>query len=340
VQDLVPPACRGEVRFVLSAEISCIYSKGGKVRKVHNVLLLPSLDCAHRLQRRLAAIGNVHSDGRPILGLDSRNLLEIALETDADAVLFPAHIWTPWFSVLGSKSGFDTVEECYADLASHVTVVETGLSSDPGMNRRVSRLDPYGLISSSDAHSADKLGREATLFGCPLTWEAVRNALCSKGLPGLAGTVEFFPEEGKYHLDGHRACEVCLTPAETRAKGGICPVCGKPVTVGVLSRVEELADRAEGARVPLSRPYRSYVPLAEIASQALNVGASSKKVRALCTAVTEQLGSEMAVLGQVAIAEVERCGGERLAEGIRRMRQGKVALDAGYDGVFGTVGVL
>jgi len=340
IEDSVPAACRAEVRFALSTEISCIYRRDGRVRKVHHVILLSSLPAARRLHRRLDAIGNVRSDGRPILGLDSRDLLTMVLEADSEAVLFPAHVWTPWFSVLGSKSGFDSVEECFGDLTSHVTVLETGLSSDPPMNRRVSHLDRFGLVSSSDAHSVEKLGREATVFDCAASWEAVRAALSAPGFPGLAGTIELYPEEGKYHLDGHRACAVRLTPDQTRTNNGLCPSCGKPVTVGVLSRVEQLADRAEPAPAPCARPHRSFVPLAEVVGQAVCAGTGSKKVRRVCDTIANELGPELTVLGTAPEAEIERVAGDRVAEAIRRMRAGKVRLEPGYDGLFGRVTLL
>ena len=265
VQREVPPACHAPVRFLLGGEISNIYKRGGQTRKVHNVVFAPSFEAVERLQARLERIGNIRSDGRPILGLDSRDLLEIVLDTDPACHLIPAHIWTPWFSLLGSKSGFDSVAECFADLTPHIFALETGLSSDPPMNWRVSGLDRYTLISNSDAHSPEKLGREATLFDCELAYGALFEALQYAGrLPspahgrggraslawgeGYLGTIEFFPEEGKYHFDGHRACGIVWDPPTTRAHNVICPVCGKPVTVGVMHRVEALADRPEGFR--------------------------------------------------------------------------------------------
>src|SRR5690242_16829063 len=239
----LPASVRVPVRFLLSVEISTIYKRGERTRKIHHLLYAPDFDAAARITSRLSKIGNLAADGRPILGLDSRDLLEIVLESDPASYLVPAHIWTPWFSVLGSKAGFDAVEECYGDLAPHIFALETGLSSDPAMNWRISVLDRYRLVSSSDAHSPAKLGREATAFDAPLDYFAIRRALETG--QGFGGTVEFFPEEGKYHLDGHRKCNVVLSPAETRALSLACPVCGHPVTVGVLHRVEELADREE-----------------------------------------------------------------------------------------------
>jgi PHP family Zn ribbon phosphoesterase len=243
VAETLPAACRTPVRFMLEVEISTIYKKGDRTRKIHHLIYAPDFATVDRISARLARIGNIASDGRPILGLDSRDLLEITLESSPDAYLVPAHIWTPWFAALGSQSGFDSIVECYGDLSDHIFAVETGLSSDPPMNWRLSMLDRYRLTSNSDAHSPGKLGREATTFDCDVDYFAIRRALETGA--GFVGTVEFFPEEGKYHLDGHRKCGVRLEPKETRAGGGRCPVCGEPVTVGVEHRVEILADRSE-----------------------------------------------------------------------------------------------
>ena len=256
VERKLPPSCHGPVRFLLEVEISTIYKKGDRTRKVHHLIYASNLDTAGRIRERLGAIGNIASDGRPILGLDSRHLLEITLSSGADAYLIPAHVWTPWFAVLGSKSGFDSVEECYGDLTPYIFAVETGLSSDPPMNWRVSRLDRFTLVSNSDAHSPPMLGREACAFDTELDYFAIRRSLETG--EGYGGTVEFFPEEGKYHLDGHRACGVRLEPAETRRVQGLCPACGKPLTVGVMHRVEELADRSEDGERGRKDPFRCW----------------------------------------------------------------------------------
>lgn len=333
----VPPACKSAVRFMLSTEISNIYKRGEKVRKVHNLVCLPSVAAARALQSRLDAIGNIASDGRPILGLDSRDLLEIVLECDERAYLIPAHIWTPWFSVLGSKSGFDTVEECYGDLSSHITAVETGLSSDPPMNWRIRSLDPYVLVSNSDAHSPAKLGRESTIFDTELSYDGMIRALTDRGDQGLVGTIEFFPQEGKYHLDGHRKCTMRMEPAETIAHGGRCPACGGLVTVGVMARVASLADRPPGAMPPNGRPFRNLIPLPELVAEAEDCGAATKRVRGICAALFERVGNELHVLQDAPIEDIARAAGPVVAEGVRRMRKGEVSIAAGYDGEFGSV---
>jgi DNA helicase-2/ATP-dependent DNA helicase PcrA len=340
VADQVPPACRGEVRFLLGGEISNIYKRHGKTRKVHNLLFAPDLDAVGRLQTRLERIGNIRSDGRPILGLDSRDLLEITLEVDERCHLIPAHIWTPWFALLGSMSGFDSVEACFGDLTPYIFALETGLSSDPPMNWRVSGLDRYTLVSSSDAHSPQKLGREATLFNCALSYDALFSALHSGDPAAFQGTIEFFPEEGKYHIDGHRSCGIRWEPAVTRAHAGRCPVCGKEVTVGVLHRVESLADRGDGECPPRPHPFARLVPLPELLGELFETGSASRRVQREYHHLLAALGPELAILRELPLDTLAAVGGPRLAQGIDRMRRGQVDAEAGYDGEYGVVRVF
>ncbi len=336
----IPKSCRNKVRFILSVEISSIYKKLDKVRKIHNLIFAPTFKAAEKLQKELGNIGNIHSDGRPILGLDSRNLLEIVLETDPKAFLVPAHIWTPWFSLFGSKSGFDRIEDCFGDLTKHIFALETGLSSDPLMNWRLSQLDSCVLISNSDAHSASKMGREANIFDTDFSYNGIYSALSNPKDKGLKGTIEFFPEEGKYHYDGHRDCNTCLTPKETIKNKGLCPVCGKPVTVGVMARVEELADRAQGKKSLRWRPYHSLVPLVEVISEAKKVGPASKAVTGVFYHMLDKLGSEIHILQDAPISDIQSITGELVAEGIRRMRKGEVKIAPGYDGEYGKVNLF
>ncbi|MFL6053992.1 MAG: UvrD-helicase domain-containing protein, partial [Actinoallomurus sp.] len=331
----LPPACRAPVRFLLSVEISTIYKKGERTRKVHHLLYAPSFEAADRITAALARIGNLTSDGRPILGLGSRHLLEITLQSDPGSYLIPAHVWTPWFSVLGSKSGFDTVADCYDDLADHIFAVETGLSSDPLMNWRVGSLDRYRLVSNSDAHSPPALAREASAFSTDMDYYALRAALETG--EGYAGSVEFFPEEGKYHLDGHRKCGVRLEPEETKEHDGRCPSCGRPLTVGVLYRVDELADHPEGRRPEGAADFRNLIPLPEIVSEIRGVGPRSKSVLGHIAELVATLGPELAILDEVPLDDVRRAGGELLAEAIARLRRGEVIRDAGYDGEYGAI---
>lgn len=324
-----------EPRFVVSGEISTIYKRGGRTRKVHHVLLLPGLDEAEALSQKLEAIGNLHSDGRPILGLDSHDLLEIVLETCPEAVYIPAHVWTPHFSLFGAFSGFDAVEECFGDLTPYVHALETGLSSDPPMNRRCSMLDRFQLVSNSDAHSPNKLGREANLLSCGRSYSALKRAIETG--EGLEGTVEFFPEEGKYHFDGHRACGCCLEPGRAIELGNLCPVCGKRVTIGVAHRVEALADRPEGAAPADSRPFESLLPLPELLADVLGASAASKRVQAAYFGLLKRLGPEFRILRECAPEEMERAAGPAAAEALRRLRQGRVRRQPGYDGEYGRI---
>lgn len=322
-------------RFVVSGEISSIYKKNGKTRKVHNVILLPSLEAADAMAQRLEKIGNIHSDGRPILGLDSHDLLEMMLDVCPEGILIPAHIWTPHFSVLGAKSGFDSVEECFEELAPYIHALETGLSSDPAMNWRISKLDRYQLVSNSDAHSPSKLGREANLLDIDCSYEGLYRAIQTG--EGLEGTVEFFPEEGKYHFDGHRKCGVSLSPVEAERLGGICPVCGKKLTMGVDHRVEQLADRAEGFVKKDGKKYESLVPLPEVISACMGYSTASKKVQGCFEQMIQTLGTEFGILRNVPSEDIKSCAGERIAEGIENVRTGNVKRIPGYDGEYGKI---
>lgn len=327
-------------RFLITGEISSIYKKNGKVRKVHNLILLPSLEDAEKLAHRLEEIGNLHSDGRPILGLDSRDLLEITMDVCPRAVFIPAHIWTPHFSMFGAFSGFDTVEACFGDMTPYIHAVETGLSSDPPMNWRISALDRFTLVSNSDAHSPQKLGREANLFNTAFSYAELAKALESPYEEGFAGTIEFFPEEGKYHFDGHRNCQLCLKPSDTLETDGRCPVCGKKLTIGVLHRVEELADRPEGFRPAQARPFESLVPLPEVIAASIGFTPASAKVRTRYDALLHSLGPEFTILREAPLEEIVHAAGPSVAEGIRRMRAGEVTLSPGYDGEYGKIHLL
>ncbi|MEV7970177.1 endonuclease Q family protein [Sphaerisporangium sp. NPDC088356] len=326
-----------QVRFMLSVEISTIYRQGERSRKIHHLVYMPDFEAAEVLNRGLGKVADLSSDGRPIVSLDSRDLLEMTLSSGDGAYLVPAHVWTPWFGVFGSKSGFDTIEECYGDLTDHIFALETGLSSDPAMNWRVSGLDRYRLVSYSDAHSPPIVGRETTVFETELDYFSILDALRTGN--GHAGTIEFFPEEGKYHVDGHRKCGVRMDPQETRLRGGICPVCGRKLTVGVLSRVEDLADRPEGFRPDGAAGFRNLVPLPEIVGEVLGFGPKSKKVGAEVDRLTELMGPELAILELVPVDEIA-VHSPQLAEAVGRLRRGEVTKEPGYDGEFGTIRVF
>lgn len=330
-------------RFVLTAEISCFYKRHGKVRKVHHLIFVPDFTSVLRINAALANIGNLCADGRPLLGLDSRDLLEIVLENSPSGFLVPAHIWTPWFSLFGSKSGFDSVEECFADLSSHIFALETGLSSNPEMNRLVSALDRFTLISNSDCHSPWKIGREATVFDTSFDFFAIKSALqtpCdASGHRHLAATVEFFPEEGKYHYDGHRSCDFCCAPAMSRELHGVCPICGKPLTVGVLSRVLDLADRQTPLHLPDAPVVYSLIPLQEILAELLGVGPGSKAVMKKYLHIIQHIGPELTILMETPLVELAVADVLGFAEAIHCIRNKLVQRKSGFDGVFGRITV-
>jgi DNA helicase II / ATP-dependent DNA helicase PcrA len=331
----LPPSCTAEIRFLLSTEISTIYKRDGATRKVHHLLYAPTFEAAGAITAALAKVGNLASDGRPILGLDSRHLLEITLNAGPGCFLIPAHIWTPWFAVLGSKSGFDAVPDCYLDLSEHVFAVETGLSSDPPMNWICSALDHYRFVSNSDAHSPPMIGREATTFSTTLDYFAMLRALRTG--QGLAGTLNFFPEGGRYHLDGHRKCGVRFFPAESARHGGVCPECGKPQTIGVLHRVAELADRPEGYRPPGAAASANLVSLPEIIGEIRGTGRHSKRVTVEVDRLVAALGPELHILCDADPDDIRRAAGGLVAEAIARLRNGEVIKEAGYDGEYGVI---
>jgi PHP family Zn ribbon phosphoesterase len=365
--------------------VSSIYSEGGQVRRIHNIVFAPSFEAARKINRRLSEVGNLRADGRPILGLPAHELLKIVLDVSEDCLLVPAHAWTPWFSVFGSKSGFDSIEECFGDLAKYIYAIETGLSSDPSMNWRLSALDNITLISNSDCHSARRIGREANIFsGKELNYKNIIDAIkysrrkrsivtevslrgaikasdvaISKtrkiatlpsvarndGYLNLVETVEFYPEEGKYHYDGHRDCKVSLSPKESHKINQLCPKCGRPMTIGVLSRVEELADRppfdkSTGGKPEGAVPFRSLVPLDEIIGEALGIGPQTKGVAKYYNNLVELFGNEFKILLDTPISEIEKASLPEIAEALRRVRDGELFIEPGYDGEYGKVKIF
>jgi len=328
------------VCFILSVEISSIYSKGGKVRKIHNVVYAPSLEIAEKINFELNKIGNLTADGRPILGLDAEKLAEIVFNISKYCVIIPAHAWTPWFSIFGSKSGFDTIEECFGKYTKQIFAIETGLSSDPAMNWRLSGLDNISLISCSDAHSPSKLGREVCVFDTELTYNAMFSAIRHKDPKKFLFTVEFFPEEGKYHYDGHRECKVRWTPKETKAKNKLCSVCGRPVTVGVMHRVDDLADRNDGFRPANAIPFKNMIPLQEIIAESMGRGVGTKGVQEAYQAAIKKLGTEFKILLETSADELRAVLPPEIAEGIIKVREGKVSIAPGYDGEFGKIKIF
>lgn len=340
----------GSPKFVLGTELSCIYKHDGTTRRVHHLVFAPSLAAVDRIIAALTARGcNLRADGRPILGLSSHDLLTLCLEADERTLMIPAHAWTPWFAVFGSESGYDALEECFGDLTPHIAAVETGLSSDPSMNWRCAMLDRVALLSSSDAHSLPNLGREATVleveaFDFDHLAAAIRASAPERYDPRapdrIIETIEFFPEEGKYHYDGHRACNVRCTPSETRRHRGVCPQCAKPMTVGVMHRVDKLADRTDGY-TPLHAPsFRRIVPLQETIAEAFGVASATKRVREQYARLTAEVGSEFHVLLDAPFDAIGHAAPVEVVEAIRRVRAGELDILPGYDGEYGTVHIF
>ena len=340
-----------ETRFILTAEISCIYSKGGKVRKIHIIIFAPSFEIVEKINTHLSWIGNLKSDGRPILGLDAKELAKIVLSVSEDCLVVPAHLMTPWFSLFGSKSGFDSVEECFEEYSKYIFAGETGLSADPKMLWRMPDGRKITLISNSDAHSARHIGREANVFDTEISYPAIIEAIKSKDPQKFLYTIEFFPEEGKYHYDGHRLCEISLSPTESKKYNGICPNCGRPLTIGVLNRVEQLSDRPEGFKPDYNPPttllkgtyaipFKSLVPLAEIIADALGVMVGTKQVEEEYKNLIEKFDSEFNILLNVSREDLEKVTLPEIAEGIARVREGKVNIEPGFDGVYGKIRIF
>jgi DNA helicase-2/ATP-dependent DNA helicase PcrA len=335
VLDRLPPSCRGPLRFLMAVEVSTAFHRDGRARRMHHLLYVPDLETAATLNDRLGRSGNITEDGRPTLAMDAGDLLEATLDSGDGAYLVPAHVWTPWVGVLSATTGFDSIEACYGALAHHIFAVETGLSADPPMNWRVSLLDRFRSVSYSDAHAPSRLGREATELDTELDYFAIRHALESG--EGFLGTIELFPEEGRYHLSGHRRCGVRLEPAEARKARMRCPVCGKRLTMGVLQRVDDLADRPAGARPEGAGACRNLVPLPEVVAEVAGVGPTSKTVRGTVEAMLELLGPELPLLERLPLEAIDKAGFPAEAEAIGKVRSGQVVRDPGFDGQYGSI---
>jgi len=327
------------IHFFLTGEISCIYSQSGRVRKIHILVFAPSFEIVHKLNRELSRIGNLYADGRPILGISAKELMKIVLEVSADCFVVPAHIWTPWFSLFGANSGFDDIKECFGELTSEIYALETGLSSDPEMNWALSSLDRFSLISNSDAHSPANLGREANIFNCKIDYGEIVSAIKNREKGKFLGTIEFFPQEGKYHYDGHRNCNVCLSPKETKKYNNVCPRCGKPLTIGVMHRVYQLADREIGFKPQGAIPFTSLVLLREVIGEAIGKTPKSAEVDKLYRYLIEKFGNEFKIMLEVPVDELSRVH-PKIAEAIARVKEKKVKISPGYDGVYGEVKIF
>ncbi len=327
-------------RFLLSAEVSCIYSKNGQVRKIHIVVYAPTIEVVEKINARLSRIGNLASDGRPILGLDAKELVKIVLDASEQCLVVPAHAMTPWFGIFGSKSGFDSLQECFEDYTKYIYAIETGLSADPEMLWRIPDGRRVALISNSDAHSPQKLAREANIFDTGIDYFEIIEAIKNKDPEKFLYTIEFFPAEGKYHFDGHRACNASFSPQESKRYNGNCPVCGRELTIGVVNRIEELADRPEGYKPPGAIPFKHFVPLQEIIADALKVMTASKQVQMEYDNLVKNFGSEFAVLLGPSRADLEKVSLPEIAEGVIRVREGRVSVVPGYDGVYGKIKIF
>jgi uncharacterized protein (TIGR00375 family) len=329
-----------ETRFILTTEISCIYSKKGRIRKIHTIIFAPSFEVVEKINAHLGWIGNLAADGRPILGLDAKELAKIVLNISQNCLVVPAHLYTPWFSLFGSRSGFDSIEECFEDYSKYIFTGETGLSSDPPMSWRNSTLDKITLISNSDAHSPSKIGREANVFDTEISYPAIIGAIKEKNPQKFLYTIEFFPEEGKYHYDGHRLCGISLSPQESKKYNNICPNCGRPLTIGVLNRVEQLADRPNGFKPENAIPFKSLIPLEEIIADVIGQGTGTVGVDKEYKNLIEKFGNEFSVLIDIPRQELEVVTLPEIAEGIIRVREGKVFIEPGYDGVYGKIRIF
>lgn len=328
------------VHFIPTTEISCIYSKNNKGYRIHNVIFAPSFKIVDKINHHLAGLGNLASDGRPILGLDAAELARIIFDIDPNCFIVPGHIWTPWFSLFGSASGFDKIEDCFEEQAKNIYCLETGLSSDPAMNWRLSALDRFSLISNSDSHSPAKIGREANVFDCELNYKEITDTLKNKDRKKFLYTIEFYPEEGKYHYDGHRLCGIRFSPQETKSAKGICPKCGKRLTVGVMNRVDQLADRPEGFKPANAIPFKNLIPLDEIIAEAKGIGRASQAVEQEYRAIIAKFGTEFAVLGKAPKEDLRKGMDARIADAIMRVREGKVHIAPGYDGEYGKISIF
>jgi uncharacterized protein (TIGR00375 family) len=331
---------KSKTRFILTTEVSCVYFKKGKQRRIHLILFSPSIEVCEKINNYLKLYGDLNSDGRPTLSLDAKDLLKIVLNVSEDCLVVPAHMWTPWYSLFGSKSGFDSIEECFEEYSKYIFAGETGLSSDPKMNWRLSALDKITLISCSDAHSLPNIGREANVFNCNLSYFEIVKAIKEKDKSKFLYTIEFYPEEGKYHYDGHRNCGVSLSPKETKKYNGICPVCARPLTIGVLNRVEQLADRPEGFVPENAIPFKNLIPLEEIIADALGQGVGTVEVEKEYKNLIEKFENEFNVLLNVPRSDLEAVTLPEIAEGIIRTREGKVFIEPGYDGVYGKIKIF
>lgn len=330
----------GDILFILTAEVSNIYFKAGRSRKIHNIIFAPSFEVASEINKALVEYGDLYSDGRPMLRLESDKLVKKILAISKDCIIIPGHIWTPHFSLFGANSGFDAIEECFEDQTENIYALETGLSSDPLMNWRWTKLDKFTLVSNSDSHSPKKIGREANVFSSKLGYKDLLDVLKAKDKSKFLYTVEFFPQEGKYHWDGHRKCNIRLSPAEAKKVNNTCPTCGRRLTIGVMHRVENLSDREENFILESAPGYKHLVPFAEIIANSLGVGVDTAGVENEYNKLINIFGSEFNVLLNVPPEELKKRCSPKIASGVLKVREENVEILPGYDGVYGEVKIF
>jgi len=333
-------ASQSDINFMLTTEVSNMFQQGGGSRRIHTMIFAPNFEVVEKINNELSELGKLSSDGRPIFGFTAKELVEIITDVSDECFLVPAHAWTPWFSVFGANSGFDSIEECFEEQSKHISCIETGLSSDPQMNWRLSSLDKICLVSNSDAHSPSRIGREANVFDCEMDYKEIIKAIKTKDKEKFLFTIEFFPEEGKYHFDGHRNCGILFSPAESRKNKNICPVCGRKLTVGVMHRVEALADRPEGFVPNNAIPCKHLVPLIEIIGEALNQGVETKAVENEYLKMVSTYGSEFRILLDLPLEELEKSTPSKILEGIKRIREENISITPGFDGVYGKIQIF
>lgn len=329
-----------EVYFMLTTEVSNMFQQGGGSRRIHTMIFTPSFEVVEKINSELSELGKLSSDGRPIFGFSAKELVEMITDISNECFLVPAHAWTPWFSVFGANSGFDSIQECFEEQSKHISCIETGLSSDPQMNWRLSSLDKICLISNSDAHSPNRIGREANVFDCEMDYKEIIRTIKTQDREKFLSTIEFFPEEGKYHFDGHRDCGILFSPAESRKNKNICPVCGRKLTVGVMHRVEALADRPDGFVPETAIPCKHVVPLVEIIGEGLNQGVETKGVENEYLRIVSTYGSEFRILLDLPLEELEKSTPPKILEGIKRVREGNISITPGFDGVYGKIQIF
>lgn len=326
--------------FILTGEVSTIFRWNGQTKRVHSIIFAPTIEIVEKLNKILSRYGNLMADGRPVFTISSQDLVKLIMDVSSDCFVVPAHIWTPWFSVFGSNSGFDSLEDCFGPQLKYIFALETGLSSDPAMNWRLSKLDNYSLISNSDSHSPARIGREANVLNTNMDYYDIKKTLESRNKNNFLYTLEFFPEEGKYHFDGHRECHVSYSPVETKRLGGICPKCGKKLTIGVMNRIESLADRPDSYTSDDKIPFKKLIPMDEIIASCLKKDTKTQAVEIEYNQILSKGASEIDIMLNMPYEQISKITTQKIAQAILNVREEKVNIAPGYDGVYGKIDIL